>query len=62
MGWFHDYTFTWWEIGLLKLSMLAAGIAIGAGWPQAFAGWTTALWIVFAASGLYLVRASLKQM
>lgn len=59
---YRDCTLTWWQVGLLKLCMLAAGVAIGASWPHAFAGWTTALWIVFAASGVYLMRASLKQM
>jgi len=58
---YHDYTLTWWQLGLLKLGMLTAGIAIGAGWPHVFAGWTAALWVVFAITAVYLMRVSWKQ-
>jgi len=59
---YHDHTLTWWQLGLLKLCMLAGGIAIGAGWPHLFAEWVTALWMIFAITALYLIRMSWKQM
>lgn len=61
MDYFRDYTFTWWQVGLLKLCMLAAGIAIGASWPQAFAGWTAAFWMIFAITAVYLMRVTWEQ-
>ena len=42
---FRSYTLEWWQIGLLKISMIAFGIALGATWPGVFAGWLAPLWL-----------------
>lgn len=59
---FKTYDFQWWQIGLLKLSMVAFGLAVGATWPAAFAGSLTFLWIVFIVTAAYLTYVGLKQM
>ncbi|OHA18213.1 MAG: hypothetical protein A2664_01960 [Candidatus Taylorbacteria bacterium RIFCSPHIGHO2_01_FULL_46_22b] len=47
-------SYKWRQIGLLKLSMLAIGIVIGANWPQVFVGYTTMLVVVAVVIGIYL--------
>lgn len=58
---FHDYTFTWWQIGILKLCLIAFGVAVGATWPGAFIGWVVALWLIFAVTAVYLYYIGIKQ-
>ncbi len=52
---FKSYTLKWWQVGLLKVSMLALGLVVGATWPEAFATWTVLLWILFAILAAYLI-------
>ena len=33
---FRDYTMRWWQVSLLKVSLAAFGLAVGATWPGAF--------------------------
>ncbi len=54
MNTFKSYTFTWWQVGLIKVSMLALGLVVGATYPEAFATWTVLLWILFATPAAYL--------
>ena len=56
---FHDYIMTWWQAGLLKLLLLAAGIIIGAAWPTFFKTKVTwrILWAVVIVLFIYLVLA-----
>jgi hypothetical protein len=49
-----DYTFTWWQMGLLKLAMLAIGVAVGAYWQEVFLPYVTLLVIAGIALGIYL--------
>jgi len=51
---FKSYTLTWWQVSLLKLSMLSLGLVVGATWPEAFVTWTVLLWILFAIPAAYL--------
>ena len=51
---FKDYTLSWWQMGIFKLSLLAIGIAIGANWPQVFVEYTTILVIIGVILGAYL--------
>lgn len=43
----------WWQVGIFKLSLLSAGVAIGAYWPQVFAPYISALVIIAVIAGLY---------
>ena len=57
---FQSYTLEWWQIGLLKISMIAFGIALGATWPGVFAGWLAPLWLVFIAGAVYMKYVGFK--
>jgi len=58
---FKNYTFTWWQIGLLKLSLLCFGLILGSNWPIVFVPYTWCLLLVFLITALYLMTISLKQ-
>ncbi len=54
MNLFKTFTLQWWQTGLFKWGLLAAGIAIGAYWHAFFAGYLQLL-IMFAAVSLAYV-------
>ncbi len=58
---FKSYTLRWWQGSILKIALLALGIAIGATWPEFFAGWTGALLVLFLALGGYITVVWWKQ-
>lgn len=59
---FHDYTFTWWQLALLKVSLLALGILIGSLWAGLFAGVVKLFLLVFfIIPALYLAIRLLKK-
>ncbi|MFQ5896668.1 MAG: hypothetical protein ACE5JN_00245 [Candidatus Methylomirabilia bacterium] len=62
MSLFGSFTFTWWQVGLLKLSMVALGLAVGATWSEAFAEWLALLWALFVIPALYLGIVGYKQL
>jgi hypothetical protein len=56
MGSFRTYTVTWWQVGLVKVSLIALGILIGSAWHEFFGRWIAIVWTVFlltAASRVY---------
>lgn len=57
MGLFREYKMHWWQVGILKITLLVAGILIGAHWPSVFETtvWLTILWIVFVLGVTYLL-------
>ena len=59
---FKSYVFTWWQLGLLKTSMLALGLVLGATWPGVFARWRAILWVIFLIPAIYLMVISFQQM
>lgn len=61
MNIFSNSTFTWWQIGLFKLSALTFGIAIGAYWQAVFLPYLTTLLAVAVVSGLYIAYVYFKQ-
>jgi len=61
MNLFKDGTLTWWEAGILKVSVLCIGIAIGANWPQLFVQHTIFLVVLGLILGLYLIPAWFKK-
>ncbi len=52
---------TWWQAGLLNLSMLALGLAIGSMWSEVFAGWRDVLLVLFAVPAFFVSYVWLKQ-
>jgi hypothetical protein len=58
---FKDYTLRWWQVSLLKISMVAFGLAVGATWPGAFAGWIGLLWVLFIVPAVSLTFITFKQ-
>lgn len=61
MNLFKSYTFTWWQIGILKWALLAFGAAIGAYWHDFFGANLTTLIITAIIASAYIMYASLKQ-
>ena len=58
---FKAYTFSWWQMGVFKLALLAIGAAIGAYWHEFFGANLTALIIIAAIATVYTMYVALKQ-
>ena len=58
---FRNYTYSWWQIGLLKLALLSIGIAIGARWYEVFLPYFIALVVFGLVFGFCLLFVSLGQ-
>jgi hypothetical protein len=56
-----SYTFSWWQMGVFKLALLAAGVAIGAYWHGFFGANLTVLIVIAVIAGGYISYVSLKQ-
>ncbi len=54
MNFFKSETLTWWQAGVLKLSMLLIGIAIGANWPSAFVEYSALIVLLGLCGGIYV--------
>jgi hypothetical protein len=57
---FKSYTFTWWQIGIFKIALLAAGIAVGAYWHSFFGTILPVLIVIAAITTLYIIYVSLS--
>ena len=44
---FKTYTVTWWQVGLLKVSLIALGILIGSTAYEFVGRWIAVVWAVF---------------
>ncbi len=60
MNIFKNYTFSWWQVGILKLALLCFGLAIGSYWPEVFSQYTKLLVIIGVASAIYIGLITLK--
>lgn len=58
---FKSFRLTWWQGGLLKLSMVSLGLAVGSTWPGIFAGWRLPLFVLFVVPAFYMSYVWLKQ-
>lgn len=59
---FQSFTFTWWQVGLLKLALLSLGVVVGSTWPGIFVGWRDVLVVVFVVPACYLIYLSFRQL
>jgi len=50
---FKSFTLKWWQAGLIKISMIALGIVIGATWSEALYEWRIVLLLLFIFPSLY---------
>jgi hypothetical protein len=58
---FKSFTLTWWQASLFKVAMLAAGVAIGAYWPDFFHAYVPVLILVAAVAASYVTYVWWKQ-
>lgn len=58
---FKDYTYSWWQIGLFKLSLLSLGVVIGSYWEEIFSQYITGLLVLGIVLAIYVIAISLKQ-
>ena len=49
----HDYTFKWWEISLLKITLFVAGILVGSFFSDFFGNYTWPLLGLLALGMMY---------
>jgi hypothetical protein len=61
MNIFKPITLKWWQVGLLKFSVLALGILLGAVWPGVFAPALPVLVVLFVIPAVYLIRVWWRQ-
>jgi hypothetical protein len=52
---------SWWQVGILKLSLLSIGIAIGAYWQEVFLPYVAWLVVLGVVSGIYIAYIWSKQ-
>ena len=63
MNVFRDYTFHWWQFGLLKVCMIAFGVLLGVYGAEYFQSPTVrlGLLILFVVPAVYLMSITLKR-
>ena len=61
MAFFQDFTIAWWQLSLLKISMVALGLVIGSTWPEVFTGWRNWLVLLFVGPAFYVSYLWVKQ-
>ncbi len=61
MNLFKSYTFTWWQIGILKLALLSLGAVIGAYWHDFFGDHLVTFIIITIITSVIIMIISLKQ-
>jgi hypothetical protein len=61
MNIFKTKSLTWWQVSLLKICVLAFGLAIGANWPELFVGYTTLLVTITIVLSIYLAFVWFKK-
>lgn len=58
---FRNYTFPWWQVGLLKLALLSLGIAIGSYCQATYLPYATALAGLGIVLGAYIAWLSFRR-
>ncbi|OGM89357.1 hypothetical protein A3J77_02175 [Candidatus Wolfebacteria bacterium RBG_13_41_7] len=57
---FVSRTFTWWQVGIIKLALLSMGAAIGAYWYEFFGANLGILIAIAIITSVYLIYTSFK--
>lgn len=52
---FRTWTFQWWEMGMLKVSLISLGILTGLYFREYLIGLTALWWVLFVAFALYFI-------
>ncbi len=50
---FGKKALTWWQVGILKISVLSAGILVGALWHEVFVPYSGPLLVLALGTGVY---------
>jgi len=58
---FKSYTYTWWQIGIFKVALLAIGAAVGTFWQEFFAANFIVLILIAVVASAYICYVSLEQ-
>ena len=61
MNLFKDYTFTWQQIGVFKLSLLSIGVIAGTYWYEFFSANLKLVVVVAVIATTYIMYVSMKQ-
>jgi len=61
MNIFKNYTFSWKQIGILKLALLSIGVIIGSNWHEFFSENMTIVVVIAVITTAYIMYMSLKQ-
>jgi len=59
---FRSYTFAWWQLSLLKISVMALGLAVGSTWPELFSSWRELLVVLFVGPAFYVSYVWIEQL
>lgn len=61
MNIFKNYTYSWWQVGILKLALLSFGLAVGAYWHEVFSQYITLFVLIGVVCAVYIGFVSLKK-
>ncbi len=51
---FRDYTYKWWQVGVIKVASLCVGLAVGAYWCGFFSQYLLLLLAIVVVCGVYI--------
>lgn len=57
-----SYTFSWWQMGIVKLSILSIGILIGGYFADTLMEFKTLFFIIAIVGSVYSICVTMKQM
>ncbi|MFA6257875.1 MAG: hypothetical protein WC671_02600 [Candidatus Paceibacterota bacterium] len=61
MNIFKNYTYSWWQVGLLKLALFSFGLAVGAYWHEVFSQYITLLIVLGVILAIYIGFISFRK-
>ena len=61
MNIFKSYTFSWWEMGIFKLALMAIGISIGIYWQSFFIQYIEVIWGIAILASIYSMYIAIRQ-